>query len=85
MKADNKVVSVSLSGVPCVVITERDRGLNTPVLYIPVRTDYGETDVAALKRAIKIAEWLTDDIAVKKSSSTNHNRGDLSHGNSSEG
>lgn len=67
MQADNKVVNVSLSEVPAVALYERDRGCNIAVLYLLVRTDYGESEEDALKRARRVSQALTDDTARKKS------------------
>lgn len=69
MLAEDKVVVVSLCDAPAVVLYERDRGTNVPVLYMLVRTDYGETYTEALDRAERIADRLTLDreLASKKS------------------
>jgi hypothetical protein len=69
MLAEDRVIQVSLSDIPAVVLYERDRGNNIPVLYMPVRTDYGETYTEALERAERIADRLTlnRDLACKKS------------------
>ena len=84
MKADNKVTSVSLSDVPVVIISEYDRGNRVAVLFVPVRTDYFETDEEAVKRAGRIANKLTTILGSIKSGSTNHTEETHSHGNSSE-
>jgi len=60
MQADNKVVKLSLSDVPVVAINERDSGHNVSVLFVLVRTDYGETEESAIKRAHRIADFLTE-------------------------
>lgn len=55
MQSDNKVVKVSLAEVPCVVLYERESGLDVTVMYVLVRTDYGETEEQAVARAKRIA------------------------------
>lgn len=72
MLAEDRVVEVSLSSIPAVVLYERDRGTNVPVLYMLVRTDYGETYTEAIERAERIADRLTinRDLAMKKSGNT---------------
>lgn len=50
---------VSLSNIPAVVLYERDPGNSVPVLYVLVRTDYGETYTEAIDRAERIADRLT--------------------------
>lgn len=66
MQAEDKVVKLSLCDTPAIVLYERDCGVRLPVLYVLVRTEYGEREEDALKRARKIAEYLTDDLARKK-------------------
>lgn len=68
MRADVKVIKVSLSDVPAVAIYERDRGLNVTVMYVLVRTDYEESDKDAVVRAQRIAKHYTDELSIRKSS-----------------
>jgi hypothetical protein len=67
MLADDRITLISLSEVPMVRLYERGHGISMTVLYVPVRTEYGETEEEAVVRAKRIASWLTDDVAVKKS------------------
>lgn len=66
MLADSKVVRLSLSDVPAVVLYEKDRGTRVAILYVLVRTDYEETEEQAIKRAHRVADQLTDALARKK-------------------
>ena len=66
MQAEDRVVTLSLSDTPVVVLYERDNGVRLPVLYVRVRTEYGEQEEHAVIRARRIAEYLTDDLARKK-------------------
>lgn len=66
MQADDRVRTVSLSDVPAIILYERDKGIRMTVMYLLVRTEYGETEEEALKRAGRVARWLTDDVARKK-------------------
>jgi hypothetical protein len=67
MKADSKVINLSLLNVPAVALFERDRGENVTVLYVMVRTDYDETEEEAVHRAKRVATKLTNKLALKKS------------------
>ena len=65
MQADNRVTRINvfddIDGIPVVPICERDNGRNVVVMFIVVRTDYRETEVEAIKRAHRVADFLTDN------------------------
>jgi hypothetical protein len=67
MQADDRVVLVSLASVPAIALYERVPGAKQTVIYVLVRTEYEESDEDAIKRAHRIADYLTDDLAKKKS------------------
>lgn len=56
MWVDKGIVLVSMDKMPVVIIRD---DLRQPVMYIPVRTDFRETDEEALKRADRICRYLT--------------------------
>lgn len=65
MQADNRVTRINvfddIDGIPVVPVFERDNGRNVVVMFIVVRTDYRETEVEAIKRAHRVADFLTDN------------------------
>jgi hypothetical protein len=77
MRADKRVLEVSLDKALGVPIYEWDGNQDIMVLFVPLRTDYDEQFEEAIARADRIAKALT----VRRSKDQLTQKGDTEDGN----